>query len=182
MRIKTIVIILTIIIIWCILMPISNAALQSNGGTAAKYGIETWITNIRKMETLGGTLGLTETIKSDLTSSSGSNNVDIHMEKNTEYGAIAILSASSYGNPSKIANGETTTGNESGIYMYINQEWVAGGTISWSSIYSQANNKYKNIYTESYVAKKGDAITETSGWHGSTSSQWLAWKNVWNRS
>ena len=50
-------------------------------------------------------------------------NLDIHMEKNTEYGAMAILSASAYGNQNVIGDGETTTGNKSGVYMKLNKEW-----------------------------------------------------------
>ena len=129
-----------------ILMPTSKAALQSNGSTVANQSLNDWFINIRKMESLGGTLGLTETINADLTSGSGSNNLDIHMQKNTEYGAIAILSASSYGNPNIIASGETTTGNETGIVMNLNKEWVAAeiATIdSWATNVRNANKKYK---------------------------------------
>ena len=95
------------------------------------------------------------------------------MEKNTEYGAMAILSASSYGNQSKIENGGTTTGNKSGVYINLNKEIVSAGTIKNSSLYTNANGKYKNAYTASYVAKSGDAISETAGWHGSGASSWL---------
>ena len=52
------------------------------------------------------------------------------MEKNTEYGAMAILSASSYGNQSKIESGGTTTGNKSGVYINLNKEWVSAGSIT----------------------------------------------------
>ena len=76
--------------------------------------------NVRKMEELGGTMGLSETLNDNLTSSSTSNNIDVHMEKNTEYGALAILSASSYGNPNKVEDGNTTTGNVTGVVMKIN--------------------------------------------------------------
>ena len=150
-----------------------HAAIQSSGGTAANYNMDTWIKGIRQMESVGGGFGLFETINSDLTSSSGSNNIDVHMEKNTEYGAMAILSASDYGNPTKIEDGQTTTGNETGIVMKINQEWVASGTISAATTYYNAANKYKNVHTSSYYTQTGDAISETLGWHGSNVSQWL---------
>ena len=39
--------------------------------------------------------------------------------------------------------------------------------------YKNANGKYKNAYTTSYVARNGDAIGETAGWHGSGASRWL---------
>ena len=96
------------------------------------------------------------------------------MEKNTEYGAMAILSASSYGNQSKIESGGTTTGNKSGVYINLNKEWVSAGSITKLGQYANANGKYKNIYTNSYAAKNGDAISETAGWHGSGASTWLS--------
>lgn len=178
---KIIIMLLTIVMALCILMPSSNAALQSNGSAGTTQLLNDWIINIRKMESTGGTLGLTETLNSNLTSSSGSNNLDIHMEKNTEYGAIAILSASNYGNPNKIASGGTTTGNETGIVMNLNKELVAAGNNSYYSydegflLYvpnmKNAANKYKNIYNYSTTISptmKGDALAETNGWHGGT--------------
>lgn len=156
----------------------SKAVLQSNGNTAAKYNVEQWISNIRKMEALGGVMGLSETLNSNLTSSSESNNIDVHMQKNTEYGALAILSASSYGNSNKIESGNTTTGNATGVVMQLNREWVAAGIISDSGTYTNAVRRYKDAYTSSYVAKNGDAIAETAGWHGSGASKWFGdnWK------
>lgn len=150
---------------------VSNAALQANGKSTKTDTIENWVLNIRKMEATGGTLGLQDTINTtNLTSTaSESNNLDIHMELNTEYGAMAILSASSYGNPNKIANGGTTTGNKTGVYINLNSEWVSAGIENMqSSQLKNANAKYRNIYAQNYVAKRGDAIGETAGWHGGT--------------
>lgn len=140
----------------------SNAALQANGKSVKKAIVANWIKNVRQMEAVGGTLGLTDTINTtDLTSSATtSNNLDIHMELNTEYGAMAILSASSYGNQSKINDGETTTGNKSGVYININKELVASQAST-----GNYNPKYVNIYTTKYAAKIGDAIEETKGWY-----------------
>lgn len=154
----------------------SKAALQANGESVKKDTINNWLLNVREMETSGGTLGLTDSInQTNLTSSAEtSNNLDIHMEKNTEYGAMAILSASSYGKPDKVNDGETTTGNKSGIYININKEWVAAGSLTVISRYVNANSRYKNYYTGSYVAKQGDAIAETVGWHGSGASTWIS--------
>ena len=98
------------------------------------------------------------------------------MEKNTEYGALAILSASSYGKPDKVNDGETTTGNVTGVVMNINKEWVASGSVelgNYVSNFKIAKSRYKNIYKKDYVAKTGDAIRETVGWHGSNDSTWL---------
>ncbi len=148
----------------------SKAVLQSNGNTGATYNLSDWMINVRKMEELGGAMGLSETLNSNLTSSSGSNNIDVHMQKNTEYGALAILSASSYGNPNKVNDGETTTGNATGVVMKLNSEWVAGMHRDALTGYV---SRYKNTYDQSYVAKNGDAIAETAGWHGSGYSVWM---------
>ncbi|MCI8616788.1 MAG: hypothetical protein HFJ60_00750 [Clostridia bacterium] len=157
-----------------ILNPIkSKAALQANGNTGKTDTINNWLINIRKMEAIGGTLGLAAGINGNLTDSGETNNIDIHMQKNTEYGAMAILSASAYGNQKKIADGETTTGNKSGIYIFLNIEWVVAGINNFNVVnFKNAEGKYKNIYTNTYVAKIGDAITETRGWHGSNYSDW----------
>lgn len=153
----------------------SKAVLQSNGNDGAIYNLNDWMMNVRKMEELGGAMGLSETVGSNLTSSNGSNNIDVHMQKNTEYGALAILSASSYGNPNKINDGETTTGNATGVVMKLNMEWVAAGLSYCSSRnFLVASLRYKNVYGENYQMKKGDSISETVGWHGSNSSIWIS--------
>ena len=126
----------------------------------------------------------------NLTASSDSNNIDVHMQKNTEYGALAILSASSYGNPNKINDGETTTGNVTGAVMKLNSEWVAAGNLSKVTNYANAVGRYKNIVNDlqasgsggmnvtiyaKYVSRVGDAISETKGWHGSDVSEWISY-------
>lgn len=200
---QLIITLLMLAVILIILTPNSNAALQSNGATPTVQNLPSWLTSIRTMEGVGGALGLTETIDSStLLSTSGSNNLDIHMEKNTEYGAIAILSASSYGNPNKIENGGTTTGNETGIVMNINKEWVAAGSLTRVPAFTNASTRYKDIYVGGvkYIReapygglpgwtsatskieganvldstpKVGEAISETQGWHGSGASVWI---------
>ena len=157
----------------------SHAVLQANGGTLATdgNGQRNWILKIRQMESLGGTLGLTETIDSTtLLPTSKSNNLDIHMEKNTEYGAIAILSASSYGNPNVIGKGGTSTGNKTGIVFTHNDSWsglevvaaYAEGDTNKKTISQKYYNSYKyNSSTSSANAKIGDATIETANWHGS---------------
>lgn len=147
----------------------SKAVLQSNGNDGATYNLSDWMMNVRKMEELGGAMGLSENVDSNLTSSNGSNNIDVHMQKNTEYGALAILSASSYGNPGKVNDGETTTGNATGVVMKFDNEWTAAALKGTFDNYSA---RYINDYLPNYIAKRGDAITETSGWHGS-SNQWV---------
>ena len=156
----------------------SQAALQSNGGSPATKDINGWITGIRQMQATGGTLGLTDTINgTNLTSEN--KNLDIHMQKNTEYGAMVILSASNYGNPNHIADGDTTTGNETGVKMKINKEWVAAGmsdTVATSM--KNASNRYKNEYTApNYTEKVGDAVATIGGWHGSGAKTWISSKS-----
>ena len=148
----------------------ANAALQSNGGTPATRKLNDWMLQIRQMQELGGTLGRTDTIDTtNLTSSA--TDLDIHMEKNTEYGAMAILSASAYGNPNKINDGETTTGNSTGIVIKLNKEWVAASTLNLpSGVFTKSSNRYKNIYEKTYKEKIGDGILN---WHGFTSGQWI---------
>lgn len=150
-----------------------EAALQANGGTPVTANLNDWVSGVRQMQATGGTLGLTDTINTNLTSSN--KNMDIHMQKNTEYGAMAILSASAYGNPNKITDGQTTTGNASGVVMKFNKEWVAAGvSVTRAENMSGAVKRYWNVYTANENStKKGDAMTETAGWHGSGASQWL---------
>ena len=153
----------------------SKAVLQANGNTSATYNLSDWMINVRQMEQLGGAMGLTETLNDNLTSSSDSNNIDVHMEKNTEYGALAILSASSYGNPNKVEDGETTTGNATGVVIKLNNEWVAASSSgSATTNFKNAVNRYKNIYKITYEAKLGDAVLETKGWHGTKNFTWGA--------
>lgn len=164
-----------------LLMPVkTHAAVQANGSGATPKTINDWLSSVREMEAQGGTLGLTGS--ADLTGNDSTpNNLDIHMQKNTEYGAMAILSASSYGKSTPVhetSDGSlsTTTGNKSGVYMTLNTEWVAAGcdTLGTSvNNFKNASIKYKNVYNLTYVAKAGDAITETNNWHTTSNSN--AW-------
>ncbi len=151
-----------------------EAALQSNGGTPLTANLNDWISAVRQMQATGGTLGLTDTINTNLTSSN--KNMDIHMQKNTEYGAMAILSASAYGNPNIIANGQTTTGNASGIVINLNEEWVAAGRSDTlvTNMKGAAGRYWNNYGTgNGNNAKIGDAMSETNGWHGSSGNSWM---------
>ena len=159
-----------------------NAALQSNGGSPKTYNLNDWMINVRKMQSMDGALGLNDTISDNLTSNSTT--LDIHMEKNTEYGAMAILSASAYGNPNKIENGQTTTGNKTGVYINLNIEKVAagypnGGASSYQGVYFVgAAARYKNLYRSSTTGYPGDATKETWFWHGGSSTgEWTSYHN-----
>ena len=143
----------------------SSAALQANQNTqyTKTDTLESWQKNIRNMEATGGAMGLSETINSDLTSSSGSNNIDVHAMKTTEYGAIAILSASSYGNPSNDQAITTTTGNNTGVILKTSAwEYTSGGIGTQS--------KYFDAYGSQKV---GDALNVCNYWHKASNCSWI---------
>ena len=167
-----------------------KAALQSNPNTQYKTqdNPTTWMTQIRQIETSGNAMGLSETLNSDLTSSSESNGIDVHMMKSTEYGAIAILSASGYGNSKKLQEStiKTTTGNRTGVYFSgTNWEYVAA-----SELITGLNNRYYDKYGN---FKAGDALGSSAsdnpgcvGWHEATLTGWnygpflrtWKWRNI----
>lgn len=162
-----------------------KAALQSNPNTQYKtnYNPTTWMTQIRQIETSGNAMGLSETLDTtSLIATSESNGIDVHMMKSTEYGAIAILSASGYGNPQTLQSSsvKTTTGNKTGIYFSgSNWEWVAGGLEG--SIFSGVNSRYFDTYSGGQAsARIGDALGSASttnpgcaGWHSASNSYWV---------
>ena len=174
---------LAIMLVTMTLMPIGQvkAALQANPNTQYKKTAtpENWMKGFRQMETAGGAMGLNETLKDGLISES-SNGIDVHMMRTTEYGAIAILSASGYGNPSNAKAITSTTGNETGIILNTNNyEWTAGGL--QGSIFSGVNSRYFDTYTGNQSsARAGDALgTSTTpnpgaaGWHSASGSNWV---------
>lgn len=177
---------LVVILVVMTLLPVGNvkAALQANSNTHYKETNtpDTWMAQIRNMEKSGEAMGLSETLKSNLTASSDSNGIDVHMMRSTEYGAIAILSASGYGNPQTLQNSstKTTTGNKTGVYFNgTDWEYVAGGYDG--NIFKGVNAKYYDAYNTSITsAKAGDALgssTETNPgcarWHSATMSSWV---------
>ena len=187
---------LVVILVVMTLLPVGNvkAALQANSNTHYKKTDtpETWMTQIRNMEKSGEAMGLSETLRSDLTASSDSNGIDVHMMRSTEYGAIAILSASGYGNPQTLQNSstKTTTGNKTGVYFSgSNWEFVAGGLSG--SAYNGVDKRYYDAYgtnnsgsydydTNKSNAKVGDALgdrtTANKGcakWHSASNANWV---------
>lgn len=177
-RKKLMITMLFIVVLGIVLMPnkVKAVTLQANGGTPATYAINDWLLYIREMQKTGGALGLSDAINENLTSAN--TNLDIHMEKNTEYGAMAILSASSYGMGSTpIASGGTTTGNATGIKMNINGERVSAALtdLDESAVprFTSALGRYKNIYTyETIGGKIGDSI-DIGAWHNATNNAWF---------
>ncbi|MCI9177785.1 MAG: hypothetical protein HFJ28_04335 [Clostridia bacterium] len=101
--------------------------------------------------------------------------------KTTEYGAMAILSSSGYGNPSNEKAITSTTGNETGVMINTsNWEWTAGGH-KGAPVFSGKNARYYDAYEASNTsAKAGDALgTATTanpgcaGWHQAYQSNWV---------
>lgn len=179
-------ILLVVLLAAIVLLPVGNvkASLQSNPNTHnKKTDLPTnWMTNIRSMEKSGEAMGLSETLNSDLTSSSDSNGIDVHMMKSTEYGAIAILSASGYGNSQTLQNStiKTTTGNKTGVYFSgTNWEWVAGGLQGY--VFGGVNLKYYDQYGD---VKVGDALGNIystnpgcAGWHATPYANGVGYDN-----
>lgn len=121
----------------------------------------------------GGALGLNATFLESPTTgeyeeTSSSNNIDSHMMKNTEWGAIAMLSASDYGAGNEMVKNDyvsatktygltaSTTGNYTGVFG-MNRgahgyEMMAAGVISKMQMYY---NKYlinaSVRYVDNYV-------------------------------
>lgn len=144
-----------------------------------------WINSIRNMENDGQVMGLKETIDDEsLLSTSGSNNIDVHMTKNTEYGAMVLLSASAeYGKQGEgtaryVIHGEgltTTTGNVYGVYMddlTVNgksEAVAASEDIAGSYSYNLSiSPRYVNRYsTREKTNIDGDAMLK---WHGTTAT------------
>lgn len=144
------------------------------------------MTQIRQMEAENGAMGLSEKFESDLSpkkDSAGnpiSNNIDVHMMRSTEYGAIAILSTSGYGNPNTMQAStpeKSTTGNKTGVYYTTtgdndtsHYEFVAGGQTG--KIFSGVNIRYYDAYsTTKGAVKVGDAMNLK--WQGTSRNSWL---------
>ena len=121
-------------------------------------------------------------------------NLNSHMIKNSEWGAVAYLTESKYGrngteveindNSSYITAdrdiatnvNQSSTGNETGLYdlsggatesiaAYLTNERTTGG----KSLVNETNRKFVTVYTEKSESKgykAGDATYETDGWHG----------------
>lgn len=158
------------------------AALQSNPSThygTTKKNPTQWMSEIRQMEAPNNAMGLHEEFNTDLTTKDGtpSNNIDVHMMRNTEYGAIAILAVSGYGNPNTMESStiKSTTGNATGVYYttanatYKYAEFVAGGYSPY--IFPGINKRYYEDYSGRTV-KKGDALD--LHWQGTSQAEWVS--------
>ena len=170
----------------------SGSTIQIMGGKQSWTGIS--VNDIHNkcvgMNNSGNSYGL----------SSNDNEVDPHMMKNTEWGAVAYLAQSKYGKNSEVTInsdsnfytgggsgtsyrtnvGQSTTGDVTGIYDMSGGAWeyVAGyygNGGSYASSLVNADARYKDIYS-SYQASTsgghyGDAVWETSS-SSSSSNSW----------
>lgn len=184
MKTKKIILTAILMIVMLILSGGVQAALQANPNTQYKKQdtLASWVKNVRKMENANGAMGLAETIDSStLLATSSSNGIDVHCVKTTEYGAMAILSASGYGNPSNEQRITTTTGNNTGVILstsYI--EWTSGVANVETLGLTGVDARYYDLYTDTInSAKRGDALGSATvanpgcaGWHSASSSEW----------
>ena len=161
-KVKNILILMAIAIISIIAMPNkSNAGLQANkGGTSlANTTANDFFKAIRRMEAQFGTLGKNAQLNDKYVDTSA-NGIDCHMALNTEFGTAGILSYSRYGSVPTSSNGDTTTGNASGIYQlgYGKYEYVAGigtSTNNNANVIANADSRYYNKYTSNSIAGDG---------------------------
>lgn len=160
----SLVIILTIIVI--------NGNVNAAGGQASgstnPYGDEVSkvFELIRAMETKTGTLGVTSNIDTSNYVDSSGNGIDCHMQKNTEYGTMALLASSEYGNKSSTSNTSTGLGetgvyhlNENPPYEYVANTWsteVNGSPIV--NTYNKALTNADSRYVDKYYGKIDDFI------------------------
>lgn len=192
---KTITLILAIAML-ILFTPRAKAVYQmSPNKESKKTSLNEFMYKTRQMEANGGVMGLEEAgraIKEGgaLLATTASNNIDVHMTKNTEFGACVILSASQkYGKQgtgadcyidSETSTGiATTTGNKYGVYQMAssgNWEWTAGGgKTSYYNSGSKAipyNARYYNIY-DPLTEKAGDATTSMARWKGSGTANFV---------
>lgn len=191
MKTKKILSTLVLGIMFCMLLQTSSqAALQSNqSGSILSKPATDWIIRVRQMESDGGGMGLNEVVGDDALATTESNGIDVHLQKNTEYGAIVLLGASDYGKQGLVGgtsssrymnNGDryltgtsikaSSTGNVTGVYELGTSnayEWTAGGGVDFLSNIAP---RYRDIYETHGVGKAGDATIENGiyiyNWHG----------------
>lgn len=158
---------------------VSNAAIESKNGTSAHTGI-----------TVSQAYQYCYDMRSS-TSTLGNNSLDPHLTLNKDWGAIAYLGASVYGNTrSNVGESVTigdraynsTTNNITGVMnMHSTDRYFSSFT---SSLYLEKISSYtkkleenigsKYVETLSYPfsieTTKGQALTETAGWWGGTAN------------
>ena len=173
---KKIITIATLFVTLALLATPVSANYQSKDGiNRLSTNFTNWRINIRKMEKYGGVMGLNETIDDSTLLAETSNSIDVHMMKNTEYGAMAILALSTeYGkqpspddntgrlkktryvfqyydstdNNHKVYGKRTSTGNVYGVDIQpLNELTYAYGSTSGTEFSGNTNAaRYYNLY------------------------------------
>ena len=117
---KFLIILICLLLISMIFSGNVNAAIQSRPGFSALVNqtVVEQFTEIREMETESGPMGLKATLDETSYNDTSGNGIDVHMIKNTEWGAVLMLSLSSYGGAtqSQIQTYSTGTNNYTGVY------------------------------------------------------------------
>lgn len=198
--IRLIIIIITLIMICTFSLNTVYANVQSRPGTNIRgVDVPTHFLNIRNMEAQGQVLGLNAVIDSEGNEES-SNNIDSHLMKATEYGAIVTLVQSQYGKKVNNISAEDTavkntatlpysaTNNMSGVFGLKSTNSYNGRNIcfsainknqsEYSGIYKLIKNRYVNKY-EDEKQKPGDASELLS--YNTTSTSATYWSAYYYR-
>ena len=164
MKKKILVSFLILMVVTLIVPMFSQAAYQvrPNFNPLVNTTAPDFFYNIRLMETSEGPMGLNMS-KDNIYTGGDGNGIDVHMMKNTEWGAAAMLAISGYGAGSQASVNSSgyTTGNYTGIYgMGNNGNWEYmstlvtkdGTTVDTTSSYAKAlvdkniSSKYYDLY------------------------------------
>ena len=116
---KCLIILAIVILISLLSSTVAMATYQSRPGFTALVNTtsETFFKQIRQMETSSGPLGLNATLD-DSYNDTSNNGIDVHMIKNSEWGAVAMLAMSGYGGGAvdQIDSYSTGSNNYTGVY------------------------------------------------------------------
>ena len=174
------IMLVTMLVVTIIPLTVEAGYQANKGGTSVKTSSSLYanhlFTGIRDMES--GTLGSTKDSTSD--------DMDCHMAKNTEWGTAAMLATSIYGTAPEGTSDASTTGNDTGVFQMADgtgsgasakgYELVAGiygSGNSYTNTIIKAGKKYYDSYS-SEVSKPGDATTETLGWKGASTHNFIS--------
>ena len=150
-----------------------NIVVKPNATSLKYINVFNMFANIRKMELVGNIHGFVQGETATTFTNTGvitndSNTIDTHMIKNSEWGAVAYLSHSKYGNPGNAA--DSTTGNEYGVYNLNNgsSEYVMANMVNSSGNFQvssastwSTSTKPEAMYYDIY-SYSADATGETS--------------------
>lgn len=175
---------LSIIVVLAILFMHKNVYAvggQASGTSNLFSDVSYFFELIRAMETSTGTLGKSSNINTDTYVDNSGNGIDCHLEKNTEYGTIALLATSEYGNATSNDNVSTGLGS-TGVFQMCNggYEYIASTyssekdgtptTNNYNGALTRADSRYVNKYYGSKHSITGDGLIEAGGYGNFVSS------------